>query len=357
MTTCGKGAGALVLPALPSPDAPGRSNTRSWEGQETHAFAWKAQCGHKGARIKQALPGGTRRLQAGPALPASERRKKTSLHAGRERACGPHPRRGSPARPPRPGTAPAPPRPGARRLRASAPTGITRAPGAVLPPHARGERPRPAERKRPRSGRWPRCRGAPAPPQPRPLGHTAGGPHPFAAPRTLSPPLVCSGPPRIPQGLPARPRPPASGTRPVGSAPTPFQTIPLLATFASTPPPPPSSQRLTTSSSREVCTPRPFPTLLRTVFSSRGLPVPTPPPKDKPGRASPPRHGDSRRNWTSTADRFSLPPGPRPGTAAPGPPTPSFSERISHPPRSHRRLPPGAKRRENWVSAAPPPGP
>lgn len=87
-------------------------------------------------------------------------------------------------------------------------------------------------------------------------------------------------------------------------------------------------------------------TLLRTVlFSSRGLSAPPPQPEDVVG-------GDSRRNWTSMADGFSRPLGPRAARAAPRPLAASFSERIPQPLPSRRR-PPLARTepRENWAAA------
>ena len=77
--------------------------------------------------------------------------------------------------------------------------------------------------------------------------------------------------------------------------------------------------------------PRTALTLLKTVlFSSRGLPAPLPQPEEAASGASASRRGDSRRNWLSADDGFSLPLGPRVATATPGPPAPS-SERIRTP--------------------------
>ena len=77
--------------------------------------------------------------------------------------------------------------------------------------------------------------------------------------------------------------------------------------------------------------PRTALTLLKTVlFSSRGLPAPLPQLEEEASGASASRRGDSRRNWLSADDGFSLPLGPRVATATPGPPAPS-SERIRTP--------------------------
>lgn len=82
--------------------------------------------------------------------------------------------------------------------------------------------------------------------------------------------------------------------------------------------------------------PVPTPTLLRTVLLSRGLPVLVDKASDDAGS----RCGNSRRNGTSRVDGFSLQLWLRAATAPPGPPAPSFSERILHPPQSRSLLPP-----------------
>lgn len=71
----------------------------------------------------------------------------------------------------------------------------------------------------------------------------------------------------------------------------------------------------------------PAPTLLRAVlFSSRGLPAPLSL-RVGAGGAADSFRGDSRRQWVSELDSFSLQLGPRAARAAPKPPAPS-SERI-----------------------------
>lgn len=198
--------------------------------------------------------------------------------------------------------------------------------------------------------------------------HATRGLTPSATPQTLSPSRLRSGPFLFSPGLPAPPTR-LRNTTPLAPLPrlqhhanpwprpTSLKTIPLLARFARTCPPVLASTHPVEDPpplARFVC-PAPSPTLLRTVFfSSRGLPVTPPQPKDEVGGTSGSRRGDSRRNCTSTADSFSLPLEPRAATAAPEPPTPSFSERISHPPRSSSCRPPQPKRRENWAVAPPP---
>ena len=117
------------------------------------------------------------------------------------------------------------------------------------------------------------------------------------------------------------------------------------------PPPCPAQGSLLSRGLPAPHRPRTALTLLKTVlFSSRGLPAPLPQLEEEASGASASRRGDSRRNWLSADDGFSLPLGPRVATATLGPPAPS-SERI----RTPRGAAAASRQSGNLARTGPPP--